>query len=90
MGTNFVTVILSLLIPKKVKETPMMRLNEITITETNKFGWSKNPLGHMGFENSPKCPPSFPFSDIFMQKKALTGDPVVVSQAERRKDRSMQ
>ena len=36
----------------------------------------------MGFENSPKCPTSFPFSDIFMQKRALTGDTMVYSQPD--------
>ena len=74
----------------------MTRLRGITITETKKqlLDWKnwpgKKTLKHTGFKTLPKCLTLFPFSDIFMQKKALTGDKIVASWAEIRKDRWMQ
>ena len=69
MGTSLVTIILSLLMPKKAKETLMTRLSGITITETKtfvrleKFTWWKTALNariwklaKMSTFNLPKCP----------------------------------
>ena len=63
-------------------ESQLLKQKKIVRSEIGKIHLVKTPLKHnMGFENSPKCPTSFPFSDIFMQKRALTGDTMVVSQS---------
>ena len=59
MGASFVTVTLSLLMPKK-QETLRSWLSANTITETKAFlklknSSSENPIKPTGFENSPKC-----------------------------------